>query len=312
MQSNSRPIHFEDYSGEQFERICFAYLLRIKVWESLEWYGQSGSDGGRDIWGITLNKNQLEEKHCIQCSNRGRTTFTKVENDLAKLKARSNGIPDHYTVFAGGKIGAKTRDKIKAECISLGINSQSIFSGPEFEELLRKNTPDLLQRFVAGDLFPDSPQDLAILEQDSSESNDNQALSIYSRAFDRPAFLTQFRFESNLPDFKKAITDTIELLNTGIYRLRDGTEIARTKSKHSFLDKDTQAVLEQVTDRLVSLRTAFDELIASGEIRPGAISEPQFAEYLLSEKASKEMDGLRKSIFTQLQKIIPDIKTPKY
>ena len=44
-----------------------------------------------------------------------------------------------------------------------------------------------------------------------------------AECFDRPAFDTPFRDESNVPDFKKAITDTIEALNTGIHRLRDGT-----------------------------------------------------------------------------------------
>jgi hypothetical protein len=30
------PIHFEDRSGTEFERLCFAYLLRAFEWNSID------------------------------------------------------------------------------------------------------------------------------------------------------------------------------------------------------------------------------------------------------------------------------------
>ena len=42
------PIHFEDYSGIQFERLVFAYHVRAG-WRDLIWHGQSVGDQGRDI-----------------------------------------------------------------------------------------------------------------------------------------------------------------------------------------------------------------------------------------------------------------------
>lgn len=42
-----RPIHFEDFSGE---RLVFAYHL-CDGWTDLAWFGQTGSDQGRDIIG---------------------------------------------------------------------------------------------------------------------------------------------------------------------------------------------------------------------------------------------------------------------
>jgi hypothetical protein len=45
-----QPIHFEDFDGFQFERLVFAYHARTDKWRSLEWYGQAGSDLGRDTW----------------------------------------------------------------------------------------------------------------------------------------------------------------------------------------------------------------------------------------------------------------------
>jgi hypothetical protein len=46
------PVHFEDRSGSEFERLCFAYLLRAFDWNSIAWYGQLGGDAGRDIWAV--------------------------------------------------------------------------------------------------------------------------------------------------------------------------------------------------------------------------------------------------------------------
>jgi hypothetical protein len=60
-----QPIHFEDFDGLQFERLVFAYHGRTEKWHSLEWYGQTGSDLGRDIWGIR----DQGETVCVQCVN---------------------------------------------------------------------------------------------------------------------------------------------------------------------------------------------------------------------------------------------------
>ena len=64
-----QPIHFEDFDGVQFERLVFAYHWRSDDWHSLEWYGQAGSDLGRDIWGVR-EMTQQRESVCIQCVNR--------------------------------------------------------------------------------------------------------------------------------------------------------------------------------------------------------------------------------------------------
>ena len=43
-----QPLHFEDLSGSEFERLCFAYLWHFDEWKTLEWYGQLGGDGRGD------------------------------------------------------------------------------------------------------------------------------------------------------------------------------------------------------------------------------------------------------------------------
>ncbi len=42
------PIHFEDRSGAEFERLCFAYVIRTREWDRVDWYGQLGGDRGRN------------------------------------------------------------------------------------------------------------------------------------------------------------------------------------------------------------------------------------------------------------------------
>lgn len=39
------PIHFEDFSGVQFERLVLAYHMRAG-WHDLVWHGQSGGERG--------------------------------------------------------------------------------------------------------------------------------------------------------------------------------------------------------------------------------------------------------------------------
>lgn len=80
-----QPVHFEDFDGLQFERLVFAYHARIAQWLSLEWYGQTGTDLGRDIWGEREVGEGRGETICVQCVNRGRLTFAKAESDLAKV-----------------------------------------------------------------------------------------------------------------------------------------------------------------------------------------------------------------------------------
>lgn len=154
-----QPIHFEDYSGLQFERLVFAYQWRSEKWRSLEWYGQTGSDLGRDIWGVRENG----ESVCTQCVNRKYLKSAKAEEDSAKVLKAANGIPHTFRIVAVSKVSARLRDKIRNHISSLGVKVCEIWSGPEFEEFLRHGAESLLKRFVEGEEFPDTPADLRII-----------------------------------------------------------------------------------------------------------------------------------------------------
>jgi hypothetical protein len=123
-----------------------------------------------------------------------------------------------------------------------------------------------------------------------------------AECFDRPAFTTPFEYESNLQDFKKAITDTIEALNTGVRRLRDGTEVGRIPRKAQLKDPARREVVEEVVGHLVELRARFDEFVASGEVRKGC-SSPTCGVWVVPPHAAHVMDDLRERILHEFGRV---------
>jgi hypothetical protein len=143
------PIHFEDRSSTEFERLVFSYLLNTNVWESLEWLGETGDDGGRDIWGLRAG-----ESYCFQCANYKLMKLKKATDDIDKLVA-DHRIPDHWILYCGGRVSNPVRQNIKVYGKDMGIKGVTIHTGSEFEELLRCHTPVLIKRFVEGETFPE-------------------------------------------------------------------------------------------------------------------------------------------------------------
>lgn len=301
-----RRVHFEDLEGHEFERLVFAYLLRTDDWISLEWHGQVGDDGGRDIWGVR-EKDVFPrgQKVCVACANFTTMTFKKFKDDLAKVLAGPNGKPDAYIAVCGGKVSAALRDKANALFHEHEIQSHEVWSGAEFEERLRQKAESLLKRFIGGEVFPDAPEDLRSFVARYTPESDDEILALMSGLFDRPAFYTPFQSESSIPAFKKAITDTIEALNTGLQRLRDGTEIRRIPSRHVLQSTETKAALGRIERLLAQLRAAFDAHIKSGGIRPCGCKNPNYAVFMVHPGAAEDMDRLRTEILDTFRQIYP-------
>lgn len=151
-----QPVHFEDFNGHQFERLVFAYHLRTDEWRTLDWCGQSGGDQGRDIWGERRRGGTL----CIQCANRKSVTATKMLRDIDKMLSDKNMRPDAVLIVCASNVSARLRDKVKKYAEKHGIAECHIWSGSEFEERLRRDTENLLKRFMDGETFPEDPDDL--------------------------------------------------------------------------------------------------------------------------------------------------------
>jgi hypothetical protein len=257
-----QPIHFEDFDGAQFERLVFAYHARTEKWKSLEWYGQAGSDLGRDIWGIGRDG----ETVCVQCVNRTGLTFAKIRDDLTKVLRASNGVPERFRIISRANVSAAMRDKIKPHVQAAGVKHCDIWSGKEFEEFLRHGAESLLKRFVEGEVFPDTEPELKIFARVDGAPSDNNILATMAKLFDRPAFYTPIHQESNLPDFKQAITDTIQALGTGIWKARDGQTIARISSRHQLRD-------DTLRKQIQGVEIALAPVIELGRSRVGVISQ---------------------------------------
>lgn len=294
-------VHFEDFDGFQFERLVFAYHARSEKWQSLEWYGQTGSDLGRDIWGVREHGQTV----CIQCANRTRLTFAKVQEDLTKVLKAVRKAPRCFRVVAGGSVSAKMRDRIKAHVESAGIDQCDIWSGMEFEEFLRHKAEALLQRFIGGEAFPDSAPELAIFAQEDAKLSDGEILTAMSSLFDRPAFYTPIHQESNLAHFKQAITDTIQALGTGIWKARDGHVIGRIPSRHQITDGELRQKIQGVEQALARLRAEFDDQLKSGGIRHCGCTVPDCPTYFMPSHVAHELERLRDQVLHEFHNAYP-------
>lgn len=117
---------------------------------------------------------------------------------------------------------------------------------------------------------------------------------------DRPAFRTPFQQESSLPRFRSAISETISAINTG--KAPSGSLLF---SKSDVRDPAVRTALDNVVQRLVALRGAFDDLVKKGEIRPCGCQDPDCPVHMLSERACREMDQRRSELLVAAQKVDP-------
>jgi len=302
-----KPVVFSQFDGTSFERLAFAYLLRsIPDHQRIDWYGQLGGDRGRDIWVVTATG----EHYCYQCANHQRLNFDKAREDITKVLTGPSGVPYAFIVIVGGKVSAKMKDRIEKYVRSRGVTDVQIWSGTEFEERIRRDAPDLLERFCNGIPFPETGQALKAFAIDAGKATDTDILTRLAECFDRPAFTTPFRGESNLPDFKQAITDTIEAVNTGIRRLRDGTEIDRGPSRHHAKNPEIRSTLAAIVGKLTELRTAYDEFLRTGAIRLCGCGQNDCPVHMIDGKAAMVMDRLRAEILVAFGNIHPGFSVP--
>ena len=150
IEKTTFPIHFEDRSGIEFERLVFAFVCRIKNWDKVQWLGETGNDNGRDIWGEYKGST-----FCFQCANQRHLPFKKVKDDIDKL-VKNNLIPD-CLILVCNRITDNMRTLFKSYAGQFGIKETEVWRGFEFEEKLRKDAPEIFKRFVEGDAFPKVP-----------------------------------------------------------------------------------------------------------------------------------------------------------
>ncbi|MGQ0697469.1 MAG: hypothetical protein ACT4PZ_04425 [Panacagrimonas sp.] len=304
MAATVHPIHFEDYSGVQFERLVFAYHVRAG-WTDLVWHGQSGGDQGRDISGIEQFDDRPARRTIIQCANRDTLTLAKAKADMEKAAKAAGGKPDAFKFVCRGAMSDASRTRIGKAAAALGIDHVTIWSGVEFEENLRLRAEYLLHRFVQGIAFPEAEADIRNFVDDFPDLSDADALGLMAAVFDRPAFRTPFQQESSLPAFQQAIEDTIGALNTGVWRTREGIEIRRIPSIHHVKDQRTRKVLAQVVRQVDELRRIFVTRLRQGEIQHCGCGQPDCPTYMLSTRVADELDAARHRLLATFRSAYP-------
>jgi hypothetical protein len=287
VRTQTHPVHFEDFSGHQFERLCFAHLLRRFPKARLDWYGQLGSDRGRDI----VHTEPDGSVRIYQCANVRRLPLKKAHDDLAKIAHGPIAFRAHFCLISGGPISGRQKDKIIHAAIRVGFGSAEVISGPEFEEHLRIHTPELLRRFIEGVAFPELPAELTAVSQAAADLTDRQITDALTLAFDRPAFRTHFHQESSLPRFKEALAETIRTLNTGL--TPEGVQLP---SRHHVRDSATRATLDRLVGLLVGLRSAFDECLRRGTVKPCGCNVPDCPIFMVTPEAAADLDHRRSEI----------------
>ena len=300
LQKTVYQIQFSVLGGTQFERLVFAYAYRTKTWDNnnLDWFGQSGSEGGRDIWGVCAG-----ESVCYQCANHATLTFQKAKEDIDKL-VKNKTIPVHFILVCGGSASANLKKKIKIYGKSKKIKSVETWTGVEFEEKLRRDTVELVERFVNGVEFPDKVEDLIAFAKGNTLQNDKEIIDLLAECLERPAFSTKLAREGSIHDMGIALDRTIEVLNTGVHRLNDGTFIKNIPSRHRVADIDLKQRLAELTELIVKVRDEFVRLKKKKEIRQYGESDA----YESSPMACDIIDGFKQQILDSFRGIKPDFK----
>ncbi len=296
------PIHFEDFSGIQFERLVFAYHVRAG-WGDLVWRGQSGGDQGRDITGTEPFDDRPSRKTIIQCANRSTLTLAKARGDMEKSMKAAGAAPEAFKFVSRGAVSDANRRRIEEAAGALGVAHVTIWSGMEFEENLRLRAEYLLHRFVRGVEFPDAEADIRSFVDDFPDLSDADALQLMAAVFSRSAFRTPFQQESSLPAFQQAIEDTIRALNTGIWRTREGDEIRRIPSIHNLRDRGVRTTLEKIVRHVDDLRRIFVTGLREGEIRPCGCGVPDCPTFGLSQRSVDQLDSVRRKILALFRSV---------
>ncbi len=95
---------------------------------------------------------------------------------------------------------------------------------------------------------------------------DKKLVAFFAQCLDRPAFRTYFHQELSFSAFDQAMEDTIVALNTGYWKMRDGTLIKRAEGKACVVNPLWRGKLEQITNLIEDVRRKFADLFGFNEM----------------------------------------------
>ncbi|WDJ88986.1 restriction endonuclease [Xanthomonas campestris] len=303
------PIHFLDLSGDEFERLVFASLFRMHAWHTLDWFGQTGGDDGKDIIGTRDDFYGEEETVVFACANWKNFTSTKGISDIDKIVAAMDKLPAEIIIAVGSNVSAETKEKCITHAKSKGVHAAQVWSGTEFEERLRFHADSVLRRFFEGEELPHESGAIRKLVVELNPSTETEAGALVARLFIRPAFMTPIWGESSLPAFRQAIGDTINALNTGIWRDREGTIISRICPGHLFPSDTVRTSLANAVKALIRLRLDFDTGLRNGLIR-SLSAEPEGPFFEIEQGHSRKLEKTRQEALNFVNCALSELRVP--
>lgn len=90
---------------------------------------------------------------------------------------------------------------------------------------------------------------------------DKKLITFFAQCLDRPAFRTGFHNELSFVDFDDAMQDTLLALNTGYWKTRDGTVLARSLGKACVVHPQWREKLDQIASIVEGIRRRFAESV---------------------------------------------------
>jgi len=132
---------------------------------------------------------------------------------------------------------------------------------------------------------------------------DEQILRLMVRAFSRAAFETPIAQEHSVPDFIQAIEDTIDVLNTGDVRARNGRILEQIPTLYDLKDDSNIAVVQRIVGKLNRLRTMCDNGRKDGSIKQVDIG------WMIAPGVAGSMEALRSDILADFEGIYPGLRT---
>ncbi len=309
LTSTVHPINFAPLSGKDFERLAFALMLRMHSWKDIDWYGQSGDDGGRDIVGTRAAEWGRDHVVIVACANWRSFTSTKGKGDIDKFVDELETPPDEAILISGGPVSAKVKDTCRAHARSRDIRICKVWSGTEFEEFLRFHASSVVKRFFEGNKLPDDPSELRGMVAELAPTSSVEMVKMLRRIFDRPAFRDRIHEESSLPAFRHAIEDTIGALNTGIWRDRHGAIVARVLSREDFQSQTVRDDLGACVDSLMALRGAFDKGLRDEAIMPCQCDVPDCPTFMMDPATAQELSQLRTAALARVESAIAELES---
>lgn len=182
---------------------------------------------------------------------------------------------------------------------------RDVWIGTEFEERLRRDVPVILKRFVDGASFPELESEFWEWIEPKSDVDMLEKMSV---CFERPAFTTPLSCEISFPNFENAISDTIEALNTGMQRLRDGSFVVRIPQRKDLKEPANRAALGEVIDSLIDLRHAYVTLVQAGNFRGSGCRDLTCPTVRLESTAIRQLESMRGKVLRTFETLLASAK----